>query len=69
MVFGVQIILSFIDNQEEYLWLTVVVGILGLILCGVTYWFPFREEKAIINDLGSFISSHKNHESPKGGKK
>jgi hypothetical protein len=60
-VFGVQLILSLINGQDEYLYLTIVVGIFGLILCGVTYWFPFREEKALVNDLGSFITGRGNN--------
>ena len=54
--FAFQLVFSVINGQDEYLWMTIIATVAAVICCGVTYFFPFREEKAQIIDIGSFVS-------------
>jgi predicted MFS family arabinose efflux permease len=53
--FGFQIIDSYVNDQWAYMYYTILCTALALIGCGITYWFPFREEKAQHTNVKSIV--------------
>ena len=49
-VFVFQVIQSFVEDQQTYRVYIGVMGVVGAISCGYTYWFPFKEKRANKNN-------------------
>lgn len=59
-----QLIVSQVNDNTTYFWYTLFATLMASVCCGVTYFFPFREHLAQVNNLshiGSFHSFHSNH--------
>jgi hypothetical protein len=58
-VFIFQLIQSRVDGRDKYFIYIGVAGGLGCIMCGMTYFFDFKEKRALKNnkDEGAFIMS------------
>jgi MFS family permease len=56
--FTFQIVNSYFDSRDLYLYSSIGYTAFALICCGFTYWFPFREHRAntvtVRSILGSF---------------
>jgi hypothetical protein len=48
---------EYVNDEPAYFYFTIATALLGLFCCGITYWFPFREEKASQTSVQSILKT------------
>jgi len=55
--FAFQLVIKEVNGQYQNLYFTICMAILAIVGCGLTYFFPFREEKANSISLRTLVSN------------